>query len=151
MAGKAIIGIGNTLMGDDGAGVLVLEMLKGRIPDDIELIELATGGMSLLHVLARLDKVVIVDGAEFGGSPGEIRSFRPDDVKSVKVVGFSLHDWDLFTTLEMAAKVGECPSEIVIVAIQTEDMSFKEGLSGPVEAAMADFADRIVEEISRFG
>lgn len=37
-----VIGIGNKLMSDDGVGVRVLERLEGKIPEEVEMIELST-------------------------------------------------------------------------------------------------------------
>jgi len=144
----AVIGIGNTLMGDDGAGVAVLELLKDI--EDAEMIELGTGGINLLHILAKLDAAVIVDAGDFGGQPGEIRSFKPEDVRSIKSIGYSLHDWDLFTTIKMAGKIGECPDEIVIIAIQPEDITFKMELSETVQNKLPELASAIIEELGRF-
>ncbi len=123
---QAIIGIGNPLMADDGAGIAVLNRLKDRkadLPEDMDFIEMGTGGINLVHVLADYDKVVIIDAAEFGGQPAEVRCFRPDEVHTLKTQGYSLHDWDLFTTLDISKKMGELPEDIWIVSVQMIDTS----------------------------
>ena len=113
---QAIIGIGNPLMGDDGAGIATLDLLKERkadLPADLDYIEMGTGGINLVHVLADYDKVVILDAGQFGGAPGEVRKFQPEDVHSIKTQGYSLHDWDLFTSLEISKRMGELPEESI--------------------------------------
>ena len=140
----AIIGIGNTLMTDDGAGVRVLEHL-GKLPDHVSILELATGGMTLLHHLEDFNRVIIADAVDFGGSPGEIRIFTPDEVSSIKTVGYSLHDLDILMVLNLAKKMGTLPEEVVIAAIQPASLEMKEGLTPRVEAALPELARRISE------
>ncbi len=143
----AVIGIGNTLMGDDGAGVEVLAMLKGRVPEGVDIVELGTGGINLVHVMAGYDSVVIIDAGDFGGWPGEIRAFEPDDVQSVKTVGYSLHDWDIFTSIGISKKTGDCPGKIRIVAIQPENLKMGEGLSETVKSKLQELADTVLQSL----
>jgi len=70
----AVIGIGNPLMRDDGAGLSVIDLLS-REPKNVAIVDAGTGGMMLLHILPDLDVAVIVDAVDFGGKPGEIRTF----------------------------------------------------------------------------
>ncbi len=140
----AIIGIGNTLMSDDGAGVRVLEYLDG-LPAHVEVVELATGGMTLLHHLEKYQKVIIVDAADFGGSPGEVRIFTPEEVTSIKTVGYSLHDLDILAVLRLAKQLGTHPDTVIIAAIQPASVDMKEGLSGAVQQALPGLARRIAE------
>jgi len=147
MKKTAIIGIGNTLMSDDGAGVRVLEILDD-LPDHVSIVELATGGMVLLHHLEDYDRVIIADAVDFGGRPGEIRVFSPDEVRTIKTVGYSLHDLDILKVLELAAKLGMLPESVRIAAIQPVSLEMKEGLTPPVEAALPELALCISREIA---
>jgi hydrogenase maturation protease len=140
----AVIGIGNILMSDDGAGVRVLELLK-NLPKNVSIVELATGGMTLLHKLDGLDTAIIVDAVDFGGKPGEVRVFRPEEVKSIKTVGYSLHDLDILKVLELAKQMGTLPKHVFIAAIQPGSLEMGEGLSPEVEGALTELARRIVE------
>ena len=139
----AVIGIGNILMGDDGAGVKVLNLL----PDNVNKIELATGGMTLLHELEGLDKAIICDAVDFDGQPGEVRVFRPEEVDSIKTLGYSLHDIDILKVLELAEKLGQLPEVVFIAAIQPVNISFSEEFSPEVEANLSELASKIMELI----
>ena len=139
----AVIGIGNILMGDDGAGVKVLDLL----PDSVNKIELATGGMTLLHKLENLDMVVIVDAVDFEGKPGEVKIFRPDEVESIKTLGYSLHDIDILKVLEIAKKMGQLPEKVFIVAIQPVNVEFSEELSSEVQASLPELASQVMKLI----
>ena len=140
MADWAVIGIGNILMGDDGAGVRVLELLPERVPK----IDLATGGMRLLHKLEGLNTAIIVDAVDFGGEPGEVTVFLPETVKSLKATGYSLHDVDILKVLELAKELEKSPRNIFIVAIQPANVGYQEGLSPEVQAALPKLASEIM-------
>lgn len=143
----AVIGIGNTLMSDDGAGVRVLEHLH-ELPDHVTIVELATGGMTLLHHLEDYDRVVIADAVDFGGEPGEIRVFNPDEVRTIKTVGYSLHDLDILKVLDLAKQLDMLPDSVRIAAIQPGSLEMKEGLTPNVEAALPELARWISNEIT---
>ncbi len=141
----AVIGIGNTTMGDDGAGVKVLDLL----PDEINKIDLATGGMILLHKLENLDMAIICDAVDFGGLPGEVRVFQPHEIDSIKTLGYSLHDIDILKVLDLAKKLGQLPETVFIAAIQPVSMSFSESLSQEVEANLEKLASQIMELVNK--
>lgn len=137
-----VIGIGNTLMSDDGAGVRVLEHLDD-LPEHVAVVALATGGITLLYHLEPYRKVILTDAVDFGGEPGEIRVFTPDEVSSIKTVGYSLHDLDMLDVLALARKLGTHPETVVIAAVQPASLAMKEGLSEAVEQALPGLARRI--------
>ena len=144
MSRTVVFGIGNTLMADDGAGVRVLELLTD-MPENVEIIELATGGMTLLHRFEGVGRAIIIDAADFGGKPGEVRIFRPEDVSSIKTVGYSLHDLDILKVLELAKQMGTLPKEVFIAAIQPGSLEMGEGLSAELEGALPELAKRILD------
>ena len=83
----AVIGVGNPLVADEGVGIAVIEELGKRdLPDSVELVDAGSAGMSLLHIIKDYDAVIIIDAADFGGEPGEVRTFTPDEVRSVKAM-----------------------------------------------------------------
>lgn len=142
----AIIGVGNPLMGDDGAGILVLKMLIGKaLPRGIEIIDAGTGGMTLLHLLTKYDPVVIVDAVDMGLKPGELRTFSPSDVVSLKKERkVSLHETDVFEMIMLARQLGQCPAKITICAIQPRTIRTTSGLSREVRENMPDLAARVL-------
>ncbi len=149
MTRVAIIGIGNILMGDDGAGVKVLELLPDNLPEGVFTIELATGGMTLLHKFEGLDMAIICDAVDFGGKPGEIRVFQPHEVESIKTLGYSLHDIDILKVLEIAKKMNTIPKQVFIVAIQPANIDFSEELSLKVQASLPELASKVMELVNK--
>jgi hydrogenase maturation protease len=139
----AIIGIGNPMMSDDGIGPGLIAELEGSVPG-VDLIDMGTGGMQLVHVLAGYDSVLIIDSADMGLAPGESRVFSPDDVVSFKETrAYSLHDWDLMRSIEISRQLGEAPARILILAVQPGCLEMREGLSPEVEKGILGYIEAI--------
>ena len=139
----AIIGVGNPMMGDDGIGPRLIAELEGSVPG-IDLIDLGTGGMQLVHVLARYDSVILIDAADMGLMPGECRFFSPDEVVSLKETrAYSLHDWDLMRSIEISRQLGECPKSILILAVQPASVRMCDTLSPELEHAIYSYVARL--------
>ncbi len=146
----AVFGLGNPLMSDEGVGIEVLHALEARddLPSDVELIDLGTGGLSLLHETAGRRKLIFVDCALMGATPGEIRRFRPAEVRSQKVgTRYSLHEGDLLANLELAAAVGDCPNDVVIFGIEPASMDQNMALTPVLASRLDDYVSRLVAEI----
>jgi hydrogenase maturation protease len=70
-----IIGCGNLLMGNDSAGLRVLNVLEGS-SFGLELIEGGTGGIGLLPLIEGADLVIIADAMTgIGKKPGDVHVF----------------------------------------------------------------------------
>lgn len=145
----AIIAIGNPLMGDDGAGIAALEMLReGELPEGVELIDMGTGGLSLLHLLAELEIAIILDAVDFGGTPGDVRVFQHSEARTTKELSsLSLHDCDVMEVLSLARRLGQCPDRVVICAIQPAEMAPGTGLSPQVKGSLPLLAELSLEEL----
>ena len=145
-----ILGIGNTVLTDDGVGCRVAQrlkkMLQGR--SDITVKETALSGLSLLDELTGYERLIIVDSIQTkGGKPGDIYKLSPGDFKTGRMA--IIHDLGLFSTLELGRKLEmEMPCEVIIFAIEAKDMAtFSEKLSPEVEKAIPKAVDMVLGEV----
>jgi len=139
----AIIGIGNPMMADDGIGPRLISELQGACPC-VELIDIGTGGMQLVHLLAQYGSVLIIDSADMGLAPGECRVFSPEEVVSLKETrAYSLHDWDLMRSIEISRNLGEAPDRILILAVQPSSLDMREGLSASLELGIPAYIKQL--------
>ncbi len=70
-----VLGVGNILMGDEGIGVRAVEELEKRyeVPDNVEIVDGGTSGMSLINYMEGKDAVYIIDAIQKkGSSPGHV-------------------------------------------------------------------------------
>jgi hydrogenase maturation protease len=143
----AVIGIGNILMADEGAGVEALSLLEKRgCPDFVELIDAGTAFFAIVSDLREFEKLVILDAARGGQSPGTVYRFNLDDVKSNNAL-ISLHDIGVVDALRMERLVGAVPENIVFFGIEPLTVRFSVGLSAPVREKLHYLVDRVFEEL----
>lgn len=116
-----VMGIGNTLLQDDGVGVHVTELFKSsREPDpNLAILDGGTIGLSLLPEVEDADAVIIVDASELGEIPGTMRIFRNAEIDQ-QLAGNrrSVHEVALYDLFSAAAIRGRSPDQRVLIAIQ---------------------------------
>ena len=73
-----VLGIGNTLAGDDGAGLHALRRVERLLGDvrGIEYLDASTLSRGLLPTLARFTRWVVLDAAQLERIPGTIETFE---------------------------------------------------------------------------
>ncbi len=146
-----VIGLGNTLMADEGIGPAVIEHLVQRQDEfpHVTFFDMGCGGIAILHKLTGYDKAVFIDCAMMDCEPGTIKRFTPDEVDSIKQLQhYSLHEADLLGILRMAKLLGHCPEEVVIFGIQPEriEQDFRQ-LSDPLQQNIPHYADTVCKAL----
>lgn len=144
-----IICLGNPLMRDEGIGIRLASELSAHLAEnpDIEVLDLGTGGLSVIHAITGREKIVIVDCAIMGQPPGTMLRFTPEQVRSNKVrMRYSLHEGDLLNTLELSRRLGECPDEVVIFGIEPKEISHCEGLTSELQNNIGQYVRTILQE-----
>jgi hydrogenase 3 maturation protease len=146
----AILGIGNELNGDDGAGVLVVRSLKerfadGSAPTDSErflLIEAGLAPESFTGPIRRFgpEIVLMVDAASMGEAPGEIGVL---DWRDSTGFGPSTHLQPPSTLAEYLMHELDC--RVILVGIQPAVLDFDAPVSGPVGRAVEDLAEFLLK------
>lgn len=116
-----IMGIGNTLLQDDGAGVHVAQSLKSKSESvqGVTVLDGGTLGMSLLPEIENASCLIVVDAGEFGEEPGEIRVFEGEEMDH-RLSGMSstVHELAMSDLLSAATLTGNQPKRRALVAIQ---------------------------------
>ena len=145
----AVIGMGNPLMSDEGIGVrLIARLQKTELPETVDVLDLGTSGMNVLHELEGREKVIFVDCTMMGEPPGTIRRFTPDDVTTRKTQPrLSVHEGDLLHTISLARRLGTCPSDVVIFGIEPKSIDFGENLSPELTDRLEEYDEAIRAEI----
>jgi hydrogenase maturation protease len=152
-SGVLILGIGNTLLGDEGVGVRVAldlasaDPAAGRgLPPGTRVADGGTLGLELLPLLADASSVVFIDAVELRLPPGSVSVIRGEATRSVPQPPDSAHELGLATLLETARFAGQLPERVSIVGIQPGRIAAGLELSPAVEAAVPGAADRTCRE-----
>jgi hydrogenase maturation protease len=143
----AVIGIGNPLRRDDGIGITVLEsLLKFYSKIDIDYLNFGSASFDLLHRLKDYRTVLLIDGMNAGLEFGELKIFELEDAKfDLKESAGSTHEIGLNDMFKLSRKLG-IKTKIYVAGIQTEDISFGEGLSSSLE----NRKEEIIKKIEQF-
>jgi len=142
-----VIGLGNPLMGDDGAGCVVAERLARdpRLPPGVEVIR---GGSDLLRYLGQMEgrsRVVVVDAIEDSAEPGSVLRF--EDFES-ELDGHQVHAHHLSAVQAIRLLQLEAPVRCTLLGIAISSAAMVDGLSPALEARIPEVVDRVLEEVS---
>lgn len=149
---SVIIGMGNPLLTDDGVGARVVRRLGENLRerDDVECLELCTGGIRLMEAMVGYDRAYVVDAMVTGRhAPGTIHPFSPEEFVTTKNT-ISTHDTDLMTALDMGRLLGmKLPDTVRIWGVEAREVeAFGEELSGAVAAAVPLVVEHILQDLN---
>jgi hydrogenase 3 maturation protease len=141
LKGKVVfVGIGNTLRGDDGFGPELIEELSGKI--DAVCLNAGSTPENYIEKIARLKPktILIIDAVDLDLNPGEYKILKkPDIIKS----GFTTHDISPSLFIEYLEK--ETDTNIYMLGIQPEDISFGEEMSDNIKKTLKKISGLIVD------
>jgi len=131
-----ILGIGNVLKGDDGAGPILISRLKGKTKADLLDCEEVPENYTQPIIEARPDKIVIVDAADWNGQAGAIRLINVEEINNIS---FSTHDSSLRIFISYLKK--HLPDvNIIIIGIQPKRKGRLDSLSPEVKKAVDELS-----------
>lgn len=114
-----VLGVGNTLLQDDGVGIHVAEALRQFAESDLDIVDGGTIGLALLPQLESADAVIIVDAADLGEAPGSLKVFLDREVdRHLSGQRRSVHEVAVLDLLAAADIRGRRPRHCALVAIQ---------------------------------
>jgi hydrogenase maturation protease len=141
-----IIGCGNLLRSDDGAGPILIRKLweRGGIPG-VRLADGGTAGMDVVFQIGDANELILVDACESGAEPGTIFEIPGEEVETSPLKDLNLHDfrWDHAIALGRWLLKSRFPKKVTVFLIEAENLSYGFGLSTTVETAI----DHLVEEL----
>jgi len=151
-----IIGLGNSILTDDGVGIYAVRELRRRFEEsgrakDVDIVETEVGGFALMELMNGWTQVILVDSIQFAGlESGTVIRIQPDDLHTSLRLR-SVHDIDLPTVLELGRKLGlAMPAKLSVYGIQAEDaLTLGESLTEAAHRGMKQAVNLILEEIRK--
>jgi hydrogenase maturation protease len=143
-----VLGIGNILMSDDGVGVYAIQELRRRPPGGALLREVGIAMLDAVSLLARADRVLVIDALHAGGVPGSIYQTEAGDLLH-EPARLALHELDLLGALQLLPP-GQRPLEISVLGVEPERLEPGLGLSPKVAAALPAVVRMVNETVARW-
>lgn len=135
-----VLGVGNTLLSDEGVGVHVVEQLRREHPD-LEAVEYLDGGtlsFTLAGPMAEADQLIIIDAAELKAAPGTVTLFENQAMDDYLGRGKrrSVHEVSLLDLLAIAHLTDSLPPRRALIGIQPQALGWGDVPSPVVAAAI---------------
>lgn len=148
-----VLGIGNLVMGDDGAGVRVVQELRKRylFPPHVEIMDGGTLGLDLLPKLEGIGRLLVVDAVETGGEPGTLVRLMGEELPIALQTKVSPHQMGLKDLLAVAELMGHSPREMVLVGIQPAGIGMGVELSPHVAGRLEEMISNVVTNLNEWG
>lgn len=147
MRKTVILGIGNTLLSDEGVGIHVLDALsKMDLPwEEIDLIDGGTLSFTLAVPIEEADFLVVVDAAQLKSPPGTLRLFKGDEMDSFLLGNrkSSVHEVGLTDLMAIARLTESWPEKRALLAIQPEKLDWGNTPTEPVQSAIPEACRQI--------
>jgi len=137
---KVLLCVGNSMMGDDGAGPLLAEKCRACAPGDWVVID---GGSSpendevAIREL-RPELLLIIDATDMMLSPGEIRIINPDDIADMFMM--TTHNMPLNYLVD---RLKEDVGNVVFLGIQPDIVGFYYPMTEAVKVAVEKVYQRL--------
>ncbi len=146
-AENTVLGIGNTILSDEGFGVRVVEYLQKNFtfPENVNLIDGGTLGVELTHFVTGTRRLLIIDSIDGGVAPGTTFHLQDDEIHAHFAQKISAHEvgiQDVLTMLELSSK--KIP-RVELIGAQPFSLEAGVELTEPMKKLVPIFADKAVE------
>ncbi len=147
MKKKLVFTVGNGMMGDDAAGPLLARMLKRAPLDQWEALNGESAPENCIHLLreiareSTLEQVLIVDAADMGLPPGEIRR-----IADARIGSFFLMTTHALPLIYLMQSIREFVPKVDLVGIQPAVVAFGYPISNQVKKAVEQFYDCLKQD-----
>ena len=141
-----VLGVGNTMRADDGAGCLIARRLAETYPE--RAFDVGQTPENYVGPIrrARAGTLLFVDAADFEGAPGEIRLVTPDDIGGLMI---GTHSAPLKLFMKALSEDMRCRSELI--AIQASGTALGGELSAEVAVAVEVVTDVLLRILGLHG
>lgn len=145
----AVIGVGNTLMADDGIGVAVVEALRQTdLPENVQLYDAGLALSDVLALIPECRRLILIDTCTGGGEPGAIyRSTIPSDDWQTAPLGDSLHDLNVIHALHLYRLAGGQCGDVVVIGVEPHEVVLRDSLSPTLRHRLPDIVAAVRREL----
>jgi hydrogenase maturation protease len=148
-----VIGIGQSLRGDDAAGLMAVRLWQKNFPEtasrpEVRVETLELPGLGLLDYLDGMQAAVLVDAIRSPDPAGSLRRFTLRQALAFTSDARSAHGWGVAETLQLGLALNPslCQCRLILLGLSGRHFQTGAALSPEVEAALPYAAERIEHE-----
>ena len=148
-----VLGIGNILLADEGAGVHAMRQLEQQCRDaGVRFADGGTLSFTLAGLIESSPALIVLDAAEMYAEPGSVAVFEGEHMDAF--LGSerkrSVHEVGLLDVMALAALGGRLPEKRALIGIQPQTIEWSDSPSDPVARAIPEACHRARELIERW-
>jgi hydrogenase maturation protease len=153
MKATLVLGLGNTLLGDEGIGVHVVQRLRSRycFPETAQVLDGGTLGLDLLPYVEDADCLIVIDAVQMDTEPGTIVRLEGEEVPAFLSVKVSPHQMGLPDILAAAKLRGRYPGDIVLWGVQPGVIDTTLELSASVASQVDALVQGVLADLAGWG
>jgi hydrogenase maturation protease len=137
-----VVGCGNLLRADDGAGpILIRHLWELGVPDGVRLVDGGTAGMDVAFQMRGARRVVLIDACTTGAKPGTVFRVpgpRLEDLPPLSGLHTHSFRWDHALAFARWLLGDDYPSNVTVYLIEAASFTPGGELSPPVREAVAE-------------
>jgi hydrogenase maturation protease len=151
-----VLGIGNTLLGDEGAGVYAVRALASshgeRQDQDIEFLDGGTLSFTLAAPIEEADQLIVIDAAQLKADAGTVRVFEGTEMDAFLGANRkrSVHEVGLIDLMSIARLTDALPARRALIGIQPQYVDWAERPTAAVAAAIPRACEEALSLIRRW-
>ena len=149
-----ILGIGNTLLSDEGIGVHLVTRMQQRIGEipGVEYMDGGTLSFTLAEPIAGAEGLIVVDAARMDQPAGTLKVFHNQQMDQyLSGNRASVHEVSLGDLMDIARLSDTLPEHRCLVGIEPQELDWGESLSATVEPAVDRGIDEIMSILAGWG
>jgi hydrogenase maturation protease len=144
-----VIGVGNRLRGDDGAGLEVARLVREQTGPSLRVLESDGEPSGLLEAWEAADLAVVIDTSASGAEAGTVRRFEAAREPLPAGLGASsTHALGLADAVELGRALGRLPPRLTIYTIEGERFEAGTPPGSAVREAIREVAGDVVAEVT---
>jgi len=148
-----VLGFGNVLLGDDGAGVKLMERVRCELgAEAAQFVDGGTLSFSLLPYIEATASMLVIDAANIDGEPGALALYegRAMDGFLKSTRRRTVHEVGLIDLMDMA-RVRDClPDRRALLCIQPLRIEWSAALSDTVSSVLPEAVRQAVALLQRW-
>jgi len=148
-----ILGIGNTLLTDEGAGIHALNLLQLEYPDipNLTFVDGGTLSFTLATWIEDCTNLIVFDAAELNQPAGTVKTFVNDAFDDfLGAAKRSAHEVGLLDLMDIARLTDHFPKNRALIGIQPDVMSWGMKPTAPVQDALEHAVEEAVKLIKQW-
>jgi hydrogenase maturation protease len=144
-----VLGIGNTILTDEAAGVRAVELLEQRyrVPDNVLVIDGGTSGMEMIEDLSNLDFLIVIDVVKTGQAAGTVVKIAGDEIPVFFRHKLSPHQIALPDVLASLELLDAMPKEIIVLGVEPISLELGMEMTDTVAAKVPLLVEMAVMEL----